>query len=207
MTLRDFWRLAALSSACAAVLGACGKPAPNAAAAANAAPTPANVAAAPAPPALSAGDAADAKAFLEGLYAHYKSSKNNTFQMFDKNVREVFDADMIKLLDADSKALKGDLGVIDGDWLCACQDFESIKATIAVQSATPTAAKATSSFVDTGIPSQGARSASFDLVKENGVWRIHDITDQGEASLRTQLEDEIKTLGKDVGKHSPDEAP
>ena len=199
----------ALALVLVTALAACGKPASNAPAAANTAAATAPAASnAAAPAALASGDdAAGAKAFLEGLYGHYKSSKNNTFQMFDKNVNEVFDADMIKLLDTDSKALKGDLGVIDGDWLCACQDFESLKATIAVQSATPTSAKATSDFIDTGMPGQGARHASFDLVRENGLWRIHDVTDQGESSLRTQLEDEIKTLAKDASKHSPDEAP
>src|SRR5882724_2739164 len=74
-------------------------------------------------PAASATDTADAKAFLDGVYAHYKSSKNNTFQPFDANAGEVLDADTIALMKADEKALNGDLGDIDGDWLCDCQDY------------------------------------------------------------------------------------
>ena len=146
-------------------------------------------------PITDTADAADATAYLQSLYDHYKSSKNNSFQMFDANVREVFDADTIRLLDADEKALKGDLGVIDGDWLCDCQDFVSLKTTIAVQSASPTEARATSDFVDTGMPGQGARHDEIALVKENGRWRIHDIKAGDEEWLRKQLQDEIKSLG------------
>jgi hypothetical protein len=72
-----------------------------------------NLAVAPAAPAPLAdtADAADAKAFLESLYAHYKTGKDS-FQMFDANKRDVFDADMVALLVADQKALKG-------KWACS----------------------------------------------------------------------------------------
>ena len=167
---------------------------------------PANMA--PTAQAMPDADAADAKAFLQGLYDHYKSSKNNTFSMFDANQKQVFDPDMIALLAADQKALKGELGEIDGDWLCDCQDFASLKATIAVQSATPTTATATSDFVDVGMPGQGPRHAQFQLVKVNGAWRIHDIKSGDQGWLRATLTKEIKSLkagGNPVG--SPDEAP
>jgi len=181
-------------------LAACQKPAPPAAAPASNA-----VSATPAT-AASAKDAADVTQFLQGLYDHYKTSKNNNFQMFDANAGEVFDTDFIRLMAADQKVLNGDVGVIDGDWLCACQDFVSLKSAVAVQSATPTTARATSDFVDTGIPEQGARHVNFKLVKENGQWRIDDIQTAGEPWLRTQLEDEIKTLSKPGKKPKSDEA-
>ena len=179
----------ALSAALA--LAACQKPAaPAAAPAANAA------VAAPTTAGASAKDAADVTAFLQGLYDHYKTNQNNNFQMFDANAGEVFDADFIRLMAADQKALNGDVGVIDGDWLCACQDFVSLKATIAVQSANAATARATSDFVDTGIPDAKAQHDTFKLVKENGRWRIHDIQTDGEPWLRAQLSDEIRTLSK-----------
>lgn len=196
-------RLACVALGGGLALAGCQKPAPPAAAS-NAA-APASNAAAPASGA-SAKDAADVTAFLQGLYDHYKTSQNNNFQMFDANAGEVFDADFIRLMAADQKVLKGDVGVIDGDWLCACQDFASLKETIAVQSATPTTARATSDFVDTGIPDQGARHDNFKLVKENGRWRIDDIQTAGEPWLRTQLEDEIKTQSKPGKKPKSDEA-
>jgi hypothetical protein len=197
-------RRIALCGVCAALaLAGCGKPAGNGASA-PAAASPASQAAATA----GAADAAAAKAFLEGLYAHYQTSKDNTFQMFDADVAEVFDADMVKLLAEDTKSLKGELGEIDGDWLCECQDFASLRATIAVQSASPTQARATADFSDVGMPGEGARHNAFELVKTAAGWRIHDIQETGQPSLRRTLEDEIKSLkagGSAVS--GPDAAP
>ncbi len=186
----------ALAGLCAA--GACGSPATNAAAGATNATAPAMNAPAinttlAAPPS-DAADAADAQAFLAGLYAHYQTSKNNTFSMFGANAGEVFDPDMIALLKADTKALKGDLGMIDGDWLCDCQDFTSLQATIKVTAATPTTAEAASDYHDTGDPSRPPDHDDFDLVKVNGHWRIHDITVRGQPPLRKSLQDEIASL-------------
>ena len=204
---------AAALGACAGLVlmaAGCKQPAPPAPAPTNAAPAAAATNAAPAAAApADTADAADAKAFLDGLYAHYKTSKNNNFNMFDANAKEVFDADTIALLKRDEKALNGELGTIDGDWLCDCQDFVSLQATVTVTAATPTTAKASSDFKDTGMPDQGVRHDDFDLVKTPAGWRIHDVTTRGEQSLRTQLTDEIKTLKTEAANatSSKDEAP
>jgi hypothetical protein len=182
-------------------LGAC-KPPP-----AVKAPPPASSAPASGP------DADGARAFLEGLYAHYQSGTNNSFQMFDKDETAVFDADTIRLLADDTRALKGELGEIDGDWLCNCQDFTRLQATIAVQSATSTTARATADFHDTGDPIRAPDHAGFDLVKSGGAWRIHDITLRGEPlSLRATLQKEIADLAHGAStvsgpKRTGDEAP
>ena len=197
-----FAGLAALTGVLA--LGACNKPAPPAANAASNAAVPA-AAVGPA-----SSDAADAKAFLEGLYAHYASATDHGFEMFDKNVAEVFDPDMIQLLKVVAKANNGEPGVLDGDYLCNCQDYGSLKTTITVQSATATTAKAHASFIDTGIADAKPQQNDFDLVKVNGVWRIHDITnpdDTSQGSLRTALEAEVKAAAKSPKKSDPDEAP
>jgi hypothetical protein len=208
---RSLKNFAGLGLIAALALAGCQKAAPPAANTASASNAAGNTATAPdtnAAQAAPTGDAADVKAYLDGLYAHYKSSKNNTFQMFDKDEKQVFDADMIALLAEDGRLLKGELGAIDGDWLCDCQDFESLKTTVAVQSATPTTAKASADFIDVGMPGQEARHADFDLVKTPAGWRIHDITTKGEPSLRKTLTDEIQTL-KHPGakKAASDEAP
>jgi|SRR5471032_252699 len=189
--------------ALALAVAACQKPAPNQAA--PPAPDINAVATTNAPaaaPAASGSDAADAKAFLDGVYAHYKTSKNNTFQPFDANAGEVLDADTIALMKADEKALNGDLGDIDGDWLCDCQDYESITATVAVQSATATAAKATADFHDTIDTSPKPKHDTFDLVKTSAGWRIHDMGTADQPSLRKVMSDEIAKLkagGKPTG--------
>jgi hypothetical protein len=194
-----------------AAVSACKPPAaavkPASSAPANA--VPASAAAGPA----SGPDADAAKAFLEGLYAHYRTDKDNSFQMFDKDETAVFDPDTIRLLAADTKALKGELGEIDGDWLCNCQDFTSLAATITVQSASPTTAQASADFHDTGDPTRPPDHDSFELVKTGGVWRIHDIATRGDPlSLRATLLKEISDLAHGGGAvsgpaNAGDEAP
>jgi hypothetical protein len=184
--------LAALLAVSACNVGGASNAPPSAS---NAASNAAATNAAAGPPAEAAGpDAAAVTAFLTGLYANYTSSKS-PFQMFGKDEKKVFDADTIALLAADTKALKGELGEIDGDWLCNCQDFSSIQATVAVQSATPTTAEATSDYHDTGDATRPPDHDSFDLVKTPDGWRIHDITIRGQGlSLRQTLQKEIGDL-------------
>jgi hypothetical protein len=186
--------------ALAALIAGCKPPATNTAsnaAAANVATAAAvNTASNATLSAAGGSDAADAKAFLDGLYAHYLTSNNNTFQMFDANVAEVFDADTIALLKADAKGNHGEVGAIDGDWLCNCQDFTRIVATVTVQSATPNSATAIADYSDSGEPNSPKQEDSFDLVKVNGAWRIHDMTIKGQGpSLRTTLQKEIASFG------------
>jgi hypothetical protein len=191
-------------------LGGCQKAGPSPANATNAVSVTnaaTNAAAAPAAaPAEAAGpDAAAAKAFLEGLYAHYKGSSatGTTWAPMDANVKEVFDADMVKLLAADTKALKGELGEIDGDWLCDCQDWGSLAATVTVTEASPTAAKAIAVFHDTQIKDEPTtRRDTFDLVKTPAGWRIHDMGTEQDPSLRAVLTKEIADLKS--GKTKPD---
>jgi len=212
--MRPSMKLALGALALAGLCAAAGCTAPATNAAANAANTAissapaANAATNAVATAPDPADAADAKAFLVGLYAHYQSSKNNNFQPFDANVRDVFDPDMIALLAADQKVLKGEVGAIDGDWLCDCQDFTSIQATINVTSATPTTAQATADFHDTVDPRPTERD-SFDLVKVNGVWRIHDMSTPGQPPLRQTLQTEISGASPAGGNsaHAIDDAP
>jgi len=198
--LRTYKVLAALAltGAAAIILAGCQKAAPNAAAEPSgvvsntAAPT--NAAASPA---AASTDAADAKAFLDGVYAHYKSSKNNNYQPFDGNAKEVLDADTIALLKADKKVLTDGVGAIDSDWLCDCQDYNSIVATVTVQSATPTGAKATADLHDTEDKTDPPGHDTFDLVKTADGWRIHDMGTRDQPSLRKVLQDEIAHPPKD----------
>ncbi len=183
----------------ALALAACQKAAAPAANA-NAAPAVANitvtsmVAPPPPPTATSTGpDAAAAKAFLDRVYGHYKSSNLGgvTWSPLDP---KVFDADLVKLMAADTKALKGDLGVMDGDWLCDCQDWGSIAATVTVTSASPTEAKAVAVFQDTQIKDATANRNTFDLVNTPDGWRIHDMGTTSDPSLRGALTKEIADL-------------
>src|SRR6185312_13411236 len=186
---------ATIALAAALALGACQKDAPAASAAA-ATPDPAAALAAP------AKDAGSPKGFLEGLYAHYatSSSGNNWAPMDNRNARDVFDGDTAALLAADQKALKGELGDIDGDWLCDCQDWGAIVSTVTVTAQTPTTAKATADFHDTQIPDDTSKHDTFDLVKTPAGWRIHDMGTPHDSSLRHVLTREIAALKTGVSR-------
>jgi hypothetical protein len=201
MERRGGLAIGAVIGLAALALVACQKAAAPPANATNAAPAapvnaPASAPAAPAPVAAASPDAAAAKAFLEGLYAHYKASSSSgvTWAPMDANIKEVFDADMVKLMAADEKALNGDLGEIDGDWLCDCQDWGSIAAAITITSATPTQAKAVAVFHDTEISGEALKRDTFDLVKTPAGWRIHDMGTADQPSLRGVLTKEIADL-------------
>ena len=210
--MRQPLRLATVSMmvmAGALALAACQKAAAPAANATNAAPVSTNAVAAantaptgPAPVAVTGPDADAAKAFLEGLYAHYKasSSTGTTWAPMDANIKEVFDADMVKLMAADTKALKGELGEIDGDWLCDCQDWGSLAATVTVTEATPTAAKAVAVFHDSQVSDDHPGRDTFDLVKTPAGWRIHDMGTTSDPSLRGVLTKEIADLKSGAAK-------
>lgn len=150
------------------------------------------------PPPTVASDAAAAKAFLDGVYAHYTAKGKAGFEAFVRNESAIYAPETVKLLVADARALKGDLGAIEVDWICNCQDFTNIVARIAVTSATPSTATATADINDTGETGEHAPAQdrdTFDLVKTNGGWRIYDIHIRGEPlSLRATLTKEIADL-------------
>ena len=173
--------------AAALTLAGCQQAAPPAA---NSAPAPAAANAAPAPVAATGADAADAKAFLEGLYAHYKSAENNSFDLYDKDAPSVFDQDTLALMQTEKAALKGDAGARDADSVCTCQDFTGLTAKVTIVSITPTTAKAGVDFHDTG--QTETNHIDYDLTKGPNGWRVHDIHSFSQPSFRASLNEDIK---------------
>ena len=74
----------------------------------------------------SADDSASAEQFLRKVYASYASDgpgvPNDTLKEED-----VYDASLIALMAADQDAADGEVGYLDGDPLCDCQDWGDIK--------------------------------------------------------------------------------
>lgn len=123
-------------------------------------------------PAL-AGDREDAKAFVERLYARYADGG----EMNDVEwKREIYDTAMLALLAEDERLTpEGDVGVLDWDPVCQCQDFMKLRATVNVRMTGAHTAVATVRFNDIGMVDKSFRNATLDLVKEANGWRIHDI--------------------------------
>jgi hypothetical protein len=133
-----------------------------------------------------APDAITARAFVAGLYSHYPSSPNGqVFSPTDKNAADVFDPGMIALIKEDEKLANGEVGFIDADPLCQCQDDGGIKVTIT--SVTMKAANAATAVVDLHFPQGKPNPLTLHLVVVNGKWRVYDLSAPGMASFRADL--------------------
>lgn len=147
-----------------------------------------------------AQDATTAKQFLALIYRHY-DHHGNGIDFSGARARSYFDESLIALLDADAKAVgPGEVGVLDGDPLCSCQDWDGIyDLKIDVQIGSDRRARAAVSFA-LFAPKAGAdrdaRSLEIALVSQKGQWRIDNIVDRSVAKapfdLRAELEKEIK---------------
>jgi len=186
---RSSWAASILAGV--ASLSACQRAAApaNVAAVANTPAAASNAATRATPPAAAAAtdDAADAKAFVEGLYKHYQAgATTSTWAPFDDDAPKALDPELVALFRAYDKAMDGEVGDIEDDWICQCQEWEKINATVTVDSATATTAKVRSTFQDTA-DHVGPRHDTFDLVKTPAGWRIHDMGADGDRSLRAVL--------------------
>jgi len=146
-------------------------------------------------------DADSAKQFLASVYEHY-ANRGMGIDFNGPKSRSVFDPSLIALLRADQKAVgPNEVGVLDGDPICSCQDWEGIwDLKIVLQMQSDKRATAAVSF---GLfaPKPGAdkdhRSLEMTLVPQGSQWRIWDILDKSDPrtpfDLRAELEKEIHT--------------
>ena len=130
-------------------------------------------------------DAASAKAFVEKLYSHYPSNPNRkAFDPTGKNAREVFDPGMIAAFREDARLANGEVGFVDADPLCQCQDDSSLRPKLA--SVTMTGPNAADAVVNLQYPSE-TLALTLHLVPVNGAWRIHDLSIGDVKSYRADL--------------------
>src|SRR4051812_20459450 len=160
------------------------------------------VASTPFAAALAASNAADvtsARAFVRALYDHYEA--NGSFAVLaDDEEPRYFAADMLSLLRENTLLLKGEVGDIDVDPVCVCQDNDGMKATI--RKVTMTGKDAARADVDIGWSSdRHITRMKMDLLHGSGGWRIRDISwddghDKRLASFRAALIKENRALAK-----------
>jgi hypothetical protein len=138
-------------------------------------------------PAAAALDADSAKAFVEKLYSHYPSKpKGPQFNPMGKDASQVFDPGMIAAFREDTRLAHGEVGYVDSDPICQCQDDSGLKAT--VTSATVTGPNAADVVVSLVYPSEEKPIAmTLHLVPVNGAWRIHDLSTADSQSYRADL--------------------
>lgn len=125
-------------------------------------------------------------AFLERLYRAYRpGGKGNTFAA--PEARAIVDSSLLALLRRDQVLSKGGVGALDFDPICQCQDWGPFK----VMSITAQVRGENQAFGEVIFEndSRGRRNTvGFNLILENGMWKIHDMSWRGIPSLQTYFQ-------------------
>jgi len=132
-----------------------------------------------------------AQAFVDDLYGQYRNS--SFCPTCDGTAARVFDAPLIALIRQDEKLADGEVGTLDGDPVCDCQDPGGMRAkvlSVASLGSSAAAAKVELRFPD------GPRQMTLDLVLTKGGWRIHDTHTKDTPSLVKLLKDGIAEESK-----------
>lgn len=147
-------------------------------------------------------DADAAKAFLASVYKHYGAGGIGVDSV-GPDAPRYFHTSLVALLRADQKAASPDVGAIDADPVCACQDWNGIwNLAIDVKIDAPDRATAKVSFYladPKDNPKDSLRKLDITLAAENGAWRIYDIADQTDPTAPFALR---KALKDDIASHS-----
>jgi hypothetical protein len=139
-------------------------------------------------------DAAGAKAFVESIYARYHGPDAEAFvPLSDTTASTLFEPSTAKLILQGSKVNEEEeVGPLDFDPICTCQDPDGIRADVTAQMTGPATATATAIVYFPQQPQSTRREVRFDLVGANGVWRVHDLHEQDLPSLRALMADAAK---------------
>lgn len=132
-------------------------------------------------PAAAAGDGAVAR-FMRGVYAPY--ARGDAPSPAGPRAGALFGRDLLGLIRRDQRAAGGELGRLDYDPICDCQDYDHLEVQrIRVDAVAATTARATITFRN----GDAVRTLRYDLQREAGRWRIADIHRTRGESLRALL--------------------
>ncbi len=123
--------------------------------------------------------------FMQTLYGHYTTGFGKDDWNFSPLVEVApayFDPDMVALMKEDDRLNEGEVGALDADPICGCQDTYPMKVTFTVENASATDATIVAHVSDTKAHSEIDRR--YLLKSSGGRWRIHDIVASDYGSLR-----------------------
>lgn len=123
------------------------------------------------------------RAYMERLYASYRDSEFNPLT----HPARYFSARLVAALDEDARLAHGEVGYVDGDPICQCQDPNGLRAVVTgVSQNGPTKADVRVSISLSGYE---ARPATFSLIMTRSGWRIDDVSSPDEPSFRRGIEE------------------
>jgi hypothetical protein len=126
--------------------------------------------------------AATPRAFLERTYASYRNPNFNPFDHLDR----YFAPRLIAAIREDSRLARGEVGYVDGDPICQCQDPDGVHAKVTrerLQGPSRASAEVIVDFTDST-----ARRVRFSLVRTAAGWRIADVSAGDEPSFLRAVE-------------------
>lgn len=133
---------------------------------------------------------ADARTFTEGLYRPYKGGSPD---YLGKDAAKTFSPRMLALMRADAaQTPKGEVGALDGDPICDCQDSDGLGAVKVSVSPLGKGARAIVRFAIAKTP----RSVTLDLVAVGGHWRVNDVHTPDTPSLVRLFQDAANPKGR-----------
>ena len=133
-------------------------------------------------------DPGAAKAFVAGLYAAYGKPPGPDY--LGRQAKDVFSPALLDLMRREAAHTpKGEVGALDGDPICNCQDYEIRDVSVSVTMAGATSATAIVNFRNLG----QAEAIGLDLVWAKGGWRVDDVHAKEMLSLVKLLEGSLGT--------------
>jgi hypothetical protein len=148
-------------------------------------------------PIAQAQDLKAAETFVKALYIPYKA-KSHPIAMTSPKAATILEASLIALLKTDEKLLHGEVGGLEVDPICQCQDYDIRSVAVTTAADGDGKAKATASFHNLDVDTK----VDFDLVAVGGGWRIFDIHSSDMPSLRKLLEDDIAMMKEEQAKEA-----
>jgi hypothetical protein len=126
------------------------------------------------------------RSFLEEVYDHYRDDES-PLEPQGRDADMLFDKDLAKLIrqDREESKQRGEVPILDGDPICDCQEHGDLSD---VEIAAPTR-NTTDSASATVIFADGDEKVelNYDLVREGSLWKIYDISNKENGSLRKML--------------------
>jgi hypothetical protein len=128
-----------------------------------------------------AQDAGQARAFVLKLYGAYHGEGPD---YLGRGAPKVFSPRLLALIRRD-RALtrKGEVGALDGDPICDCQDFDISHVETTIAPTGPGRVQAIINFINLG----RMATVRLDLISVRGAWRIDNIHATGIADLAAYL--------------------
>lgn len=138
-----------------------------------------------------AADTAVAERFLRTIYAGYSPDGPGVPNKILKE-SDVYDASLIALMKADQDAADGEVGYLNGDPLCACQDWGDIRIK-SLAFAVVEGDRLKASVVLKDVVTGEGRKLDLLLHRTAQGWRVEDVVD-AEGSLAENLRQSTREL-------------